>query len=42
MDQDQNSGKKLYVGGLPYSTTDQELQDAFAQAGAVTSATIVI
>lgn len=34
--------KKLYVGGLPYSTTDQELADAFAKAGAVTSATIIM
>ncbi len=34
--------QKLYVGGLPYSTTDQELADAFAAAGAVVSATIVI
>ena len=34
--------QKLYVGGLPYSTTDQELADAFAAAGAVTSASIVI
>lgn len=33
---------KLYVGGLPYSTTDEELKDAFAQAGAVSSATIII
>jgi len=33
--------QKLYVGGLPYSTTDQELADAFAAAGAVTSASIV-
>ena len=33
--------QKLYVGGLPYSTTDQELQDAFAQAGKVVSAVIV-
>jgi RNA recognition motif-containing protein len=33
--------QKLYVGGLPYSTTDQELADAFAQAGTVTSASIV-
>lgn len=33
---------KLYVGGLPYTTTDEELKDAFAQAGAVTSATIII
>lgn len=33
--------QKLYVGGLPYSTTDQELADAFAQAGSVVSASIV-
>ena len=33
---------KLYVGGLPYSTTQDELQSAFAQAGAVTSTTIII
>jgi len=34
--------KKLYVGGLPYSTTDTELKDAFAQAGAVESAVIIM
>lgn len=34
--------QKLYVGGLPYSTTDDELREAFAQAGAVVSASIVI
>ncbi len=34
--------KKLYVGGLPYSTTNDELRDAFAQAGAVDSATIIM
>ncbi len=34
--------KKLYVGGLPYSTTDTELKDAFAQAGEVTSAVIIM
>ncbi len=34
--------KKLYVGGLPYSTTDDELRNAFAQAGSVESATIII
>lgn len=33
---------KLYVGGLPYSTTDEELKNAFAQAGTVTSATIIM
>lgn len=34
--------KKLYVGGLPYSTTDAELREAFSQAGAVSSATIIM
>ena len=32
---------KLFVGGLPYRTTGDELRDAFAQAGEVTSASIV-
>ncbi len=32
---------KLYVGGLPYSTTDQELQDIFTPFGAVDSAVII-
>lgn len=34
--------KKLYVGGLPYSTTDDELRDAFSQAGAVASVSILM
>jgi len=33
---------KLYVGGIPYTTTEAALRDAFAKAGAVTSATIII
>jgi cold-inducible RNA-binding protein len=33
--------KKLYVGGLPYSTSESELKDAFAKAGAVESAVII-
>lgn len=32
---------KLYVGGLPYSTTDQELSDLFAPFGTVVSAVII-
>jgi len=28
-------GRRLYVGNLPYKTTDQDLQDLFSQAGAV-------
>jgi RNA recognition motif-containing protein len=35
-------GKKLYVGNLPFSTTDQDLNDMFAQAGQVTSAKIIM
>ncbi len=34
--------KKLYVGGLPYATTDTELRDAFAQSGSVESAVIIM
>ncbi len=33
--------QKLFVGGLPYRTTNDELRDAFAQAGEVASASIV-
>jgi len=33
---------KLYVGGLPYSTTQDELQEAFGKAGAVVSASIIM
>jgi len=29
-------GNRLYVGNLPFTTTELELQDMFAQAGAVT------
>lgn len=28
---------KLFVGGIPYRTSEQELRDLFAQAGEVTS-----
>ena len=34
--------KKLYVGGLPYSTTNDELKDVFSKAGEVSSATVII
>ena len=33
---------KLYVGGLPYSTNQDELQAHFAQAGNVASAVIIM
>lgn len=34
--------KKLYVGGLPYATTEDQLRDAFSQAGAVSSAIVIM
>lgn len=34
-------GKKLYVGNLPFSATDQILTDTFAQCGEVESAKII-
>lgn len=33
--------KKLYVGGLPYSTTEPELKEAFSKAGTVESAAVI-
>lgn len=33
--------RKLFVGGLPYRTTGDELKDAFSKAGEVASASIV-
>ena len=33
--------KKLYVGGLPYATTEDDLKNHFSQAGAVESANII-
>ena len=34
-------GSKLYVGGLPYSATEQQLSDLFAAHGTVASARII-
>ena len=34
-------GKRLFVGGVSFNTTDDALRDAFAQAGNVTSAQII-
>jgi cold-inducible RNA-binding protein len=34
--------KKLYVGGIPYSTSQDGLKAHFEQAGAVESATIIM
>lgn len=33
--------KKLYIGNLPYSVTDDQLRDLFSQAGTVESASII-
>lgn len=35
-------GKKLYVGNLPYSATDQILMETFADFGTVESAKIIM
>src|SRR6185437_13449516 len=35
-------GKKLYVGNLPFSATDQILVDTFTQCGKVESAKVII
>jgi cold-inducible RNA-binding protein len=34
--------KKLYVGGLSYSTTDDSLRTAFSEAGTVESANVIL
>jgi RNA recognition motif-containing protein len=34
--------KKLFVGGLPWATTDDELRTAFSEAGTVASASIIM
>ena len=35
-------GNKLYVGNLPYSVRDEDLQHSFGQFGAVTSAKVMM
>jgi RNA recognition motif-containing protein len=34
-------GSKIYVGGLPYATTDAQLQEIFSVHGAVESARVI-
>lgn len=34
--------KKLYVGNLPYSATDESLAEAFSECGSVQSARVII
>lgn len=36
------STNKLYVGGIPYRTTEDELRTAFEEAGTVTSVSIIM
>jgi RNA recognition motif-containing protein len=35
-------GKKLYVGNLPYSVDQAELQDTFGKCGTVESANVIM
>ena len=35
------NSNKLYVGGLPYSVNDEQLQEAFAAHGTVESARVI-
>lgn len=34
--------KRLYIGSLPYETTDDELRELFSKAGAVESAQVIV
>jgi cold-inducible RNA-binding protein len=33
--------KKLYIGNLPYATTDEDLKNLFSKAGTVASASVI-
>jgi RNA recognition motif-containing protein len=35
-------GRRLYVGNLAWTVTDQDLQDAFSEAGKVESAQVIM
>ncbi len=35
------TGTRLFVGNLPYSSTDQDLQQLFARCGVVSSARVI-
>jgi RNA recognition motif-containing protein len=39
--EEENLNKKLYVGGLPYSVTDEQLEQLFTPHGTVESARVV-
>ncbi len=36
------ANNKLYVGGIPYRTTEDEMRTAFEEAGTVTSTSIIM
>jgi RNA recognition motif-containing protein len=38
---EENMGNKIYVGGLPYATTDAQLQEIFSAHGTVESARVI-
>jgi len=38
---EKNMGSKIYVGGLPFATTDAELQQVFSAHGSVESARVI-
>jgi RNA recognition motif-containing protein len=41
MSAQEHTNMRLYVGGLPYQTTEQDLTDLFTQVGQVTFATVI-
>ncbi len=41
MDSNSVQGNKLYVGGIPYRSTEDDLKNSFAEAGNVVSASII-
>src|SRR5665213_1341734 len=41
MDQASVQGNKLYVGGIPYRSTEDDMKKAFGEAGTVVSASII-
>lgn len=41
-DQPQQNPKKLFVGNLPYSATESQLQDLFGQFGEIVSVKLVV
>ncbi|HUO03836.1 MAG TPA: RNA-binding protein [Candidatus Binataceae bacterium] len=40
--QEKKMGRRLYVGNLAWTVTDQDLRDAFAEAGKVENAQVIV